>query len=181
MKKFKLTPAVQRAFLDALAETGSVTKAVAIAGASRTRVYALRKADSEFANAWDQAEEMAADLLLDEARRRALEGVPVPLVSAGKVVHGDDGQPIIIQHYSDRLLITLIEAHRQRHERLELPSLQSAGDPLAFMAWLTTTIRMGKITPSDAAKLANLVKIYVEAIEMKEFDQRLLAVESQER
>lgn len=75
MRKLKLTPAVQRAFLDALAETGSVTKAVAIAGASRKRVYAHRKADSEFANAWDQAEEMAADLLLDEARRRALEGI----------------------------------------------------------------------------------------------------------
>ena len=82
----KLTQTCKERFLEALAETGSVSTAVAIAGTSRTRVYDLRKTDPAFASAWQDAEEIAADRLEDEARRRAIEGVPKPLVSAGKVV-----------------------------------------------------------------------------------------------
>ena len=35
-------------------------------------------------------------------------GVPEPLVSAGKVVRDDDGQPIAIRRYSDALMIALL-------------------------------------------------------------------------
>ena len=84
MRRLKLTKELQKRFLKALAETGSVSTAVAVAGTSRTRVYELRKADPTFAGAWQEAEEIAADRLEDEARRRALDGVPEPLVSAGK-------------------------------------------------------------------------------------------------
>lgn len=44
-------------FLQALADTGSVTAAIAAAGASRTRVYELRTVDPAFASAWEEAEE----------------------------------------------------------------------------------------------------------------------------
>jgi hypothetical protein len=76
MRRLKLTKARQGHFLNALADTGSVTAAVAVAGTSRRRVYQLRKSDPEFAAAWDESEEIAADRLEDEARRRAVEGVP---------------------------------------------------------------------------------------------------------
>ena len=105
MRKVKLTRARQECFLEALADTGSVTTAVAIAGTSRTRVYELRKADPVFAAAWEEAEDIAADRLEDEARRRALEGVPELLVSAGKLVRDDDGKPITVRRYSDNLLL----------------------------------------------------------------------------
>ena len=72
MRKLKLTQARQQKFLEALAATGSVTTAVGAAGTSRTRVYELRKADPDFANAWQDAEDTAADRLEEEARRRAL-------------------------------------------------------------------------------------------------------------
>ena len=101
MKKLKLTAEKRGQFLQALADSGSVTTAVATAGTSRTRVYELRKTDAVFAAAWDEAEEIATDRLQDEARRRAIEGVAEPLVSAGKLVRGDDGQPIMVQRYSD--------------------------------------------------------------------------------
>jgi hypothetical protein len=39
MKRLKLTKERQELFLRALANTGSVTAAVAVAGTSRTRVY----------------------------------------------------------------------------------------------------------------------------------------------
>ena len=95
MRKLKLTQTCKERFLEALADTGSVSTAVAIAGTSRTRVYELRKADPAFTSAWEEAEESAADRLEDEARRRAIEGVPKPLVSAGKVVRDDNGQPVM--------------------------------------------------------------------------------------
>jgi len=64
-------------------ETGRVSSSLE-ASLSRTRVYRLRKKDTAFAAAWDEAEDIATDSLGDEARRRAIEGVAEPLVSAGK-------------------------------------------------------------------------------------------------
>jgi hypothetical protein len=110
MKKLKLTRERQERFLKALAETGIVSAAVEIAGSSRTRVYELRKRDPGFSAGWEEAEERAADAL--EAEACAVTGVPEPLVSAGKVVRDDDGQPIAIRRYSDTLMIALLKARR---------------------------------------------------------------------
>ena len=74
MRKLKLTQVRRKRFLEALADTGSVTKAAVVAGTSRTRVYELRKVDPAFAAAWAEAEDIAVDQLEDEARRRAMEG-----------------------------------------------------------------------------------------------------------
>jgi hypothetical protein len=112
MKKLKLTRERQERFVKALADTGIVSVAVEIAGTSRTRVYELRKHDSDFASAWAEAEEQAADALEAEAWRRAVQGVAEPLVSAGKVVRDDDGQPLVIRRYSDNLLLALLKARR---------------------------------------------------------------------
>src|ERR1700745_4244909 len=105
MKRPKLTRARQESFLKALAQNGNVTAAVAAAGTSRTRVYELRKTATAFAAAWDEDEQNAADALEAEARRRAVEGVQEPLVSAGKLVRDHDGQLIAIRRYSDNLLL----------------------------------------------------------------------------
>ena len=88
------------------------TAAAAVAGTSRSRVYVLRKNDPAFAIAWEEAEEMAADALEAEARRRAVEGTQEPLVSAGRIVRDDDGRPIAVRRYSDNLLLALIKARR---------------------------------------------------------------------
>jgi hypothetical protein len=178
----KLTPARQARFLEALADTGSVASAAAAAGTSRTRVYELRKADPAFATAWQEAEEVAADRLEDEARRRALEGVPEPLVSAGKLVRDDDGQPITIRRYSDNLLLALLKAHRPprrgRSVRFQLPVLQSAADAAGAMASITAAVAAGEITPSEGAELSRLIESYVNAIQASEFDQRLQVLEA---
>ena len=184
MKRLKLTKTRQEGFLKALSDTGSVTAAVAMAGTSRSRVYELRKADPAFAADWDEAEEIAADRLEDEARRRAVEGVPEPLVSAGKIVRDDDGQPIAIRRYSDALLLALLRAHRPpRHERsvrFTLPALRSAADAASAMASITAVVASGEITPSEAAELSKLVEAYVKALEASEFDQRLRAIEAKD-
>jgi hypothetical protein len=182
VRRLKLTPARQTRFLEALADTGSVASAAAVAGTSRTRVYELRKADPAFATAWQEAEEIAADRLEDEARRRALEGVPEPLVSAGKLVRDDDGQPITVRRYSDNLLLALLKAHRpprrERSVRFQLPALQSAADAAGAMASITAAVAAGEITPSEGAELSRLIESYVNAIQASEFDQRLQVLEA---
>jgi hypothetical protein len=182
MRKVKLTRARQKCFLEALADTGSVTTAVDLAGTSRTRVYELRKLDPEFAAAWAEAEDIAAERLEDEVRRRALEGVPELLVSAGKLVRGDDGKPITVRRYSDNLLLALLKTRRpprrERSVRFVLPALRSAADAPNAMAAIAAAVGTGEITPSEAAELARLVEAYIEAIQASEFDRRLRAIEA---
>ncbi len=165
MRKLKLTPARQVRFLKALAETGSVATSAALAGTSRTRVYELRKADPDFASAWEDAEEIAADRLEKEARRRAVKGVEEPLVSAGKLVRDENGQPITVRRYSDNLLLALLKAHRpprrERSMRLSTAPLQSAADAAAAMASMAAAVAAGDITPSEAAELSKLVEAFL--------------------
>ena len=181
MRRLRLNNARRQVFLRALAETGNVTAAVEIAGTSRSRVYELRKADPSFAVAWEEAEESAADALEAEARRRAVVGVLEPVVSAGKVVRDDDGQPIAIRRYSDNLLLALLKARRPpRHERsvrFQLPALRSAADAASAMAALTAGVAAGDVTPGEAAELSKLVEAYIRALEASEFDQRLQVIE----
>jgi hypothetical protein len=181
MKRLRLTSMRRKRFLQALSKTGNVTAAIQIAGTSRTRIYAARQQDSSFAAAWQEAEETAADGLEAEARRRAVEGVQEPLVSAGRLVRDDDGQPIAIKRYSDNLLLALLRAHRpprrERSVRFQLPTLRSAGDAAGAMAAITAGVAAGDITPSEASELAKIIEAYVKALEAGEFDQRLRAVE----
>ena len=92
----------KRAFLAAFAECGTVTHAAEIAGISRRMVQYWKKDDPEFAEAFRVAEEKAADRLEQEARRRAIEGVPEPVFYKGRKVG-------TVQKYSDTLLIFLLK------------------------------------------------------------------------
>lgn len=68
------------AFLDKLAEHGSVTKAAKQAHISRMTAYRERLADAEFAAAWDVAKDRGIDALEDEAIERAFAGSDVLLM-----------------------------------------------------------------------------------------------------
>jgi hypothetical protein len=118
----------EKGFLVALRDTGNVRAACDAAKVSRTVVYAHRDEDEDFAQAWQDALEESADLLEQEARRRAYEGVQrlkfdrgklitIPLLDTeGKVVLGSDGKPLTtpyVEHeYSDTLLIFLLKGIR---------------------------------------------------------------------
>ena len=184
MKRVRFTRVRQERFLRALADTGSATAAVAAACTSRSRVYDLRKVDPAFAAEWDEAEEIAADRLEEEARRRGVDGVPEPLVSAGKIVRDDDGRPITIRRYSDALLLSRLKAHRpprrERSVRFRLPALRSAVDAAVAMAAITAGVAAGDLTPGEASELAKLVEAYAKALEAVEFDLRLRVVEARD-
>lgn len=107
-------------FLDVLAETGNVAEAARQAALNRQHLYALRRDDGAFAMAWEAALDEAADALLLEARRRALEGVEQPVFHKG-------GQVGTRRVYSDRLLVFLLQAHG--HGPAGLRGGRAAGRP----------------------------------------------------
>jgi hypothetical protein len=109
---FSWTAEARQAFLEHLALTGNITGAARAAGLSRSGAYALRAKDGDFAAAWTEAAAEAVDALEREARRRAVEGVEEPLIQGGKLLRHEDGTPMTIRHYSDRLLELLLKAHR---------------------------------------------------------------------
>jgi len=93
--------------------TGIVSRACMAVGIGRQTAYDNRKQDKTFAIAWDEALEISTDLLEEEARRRAFNGVKKPIYQGGKRVG-------YVQEYSDTLLIFLLKANRKKfREKIE--------------------------------------------------------------
>lgn len=77
--KRPMTPERKQIFLDSLAEFGLITLACKAASphcpAGSTKIfYKARKEDEVFRQAWDDALDHADDLILQEMRRRGIEG-----------------------------------------------------------------------------------------------------------
>ncbi|MBU0669396.1 MAG: hypothetical protein KKG32_04915 [Alphaproteobacteria bacterium] len=97
------TPAVQCAFIEALADTGSVSSACRAVGRADHGAYLLRRhpeAES-FRAAWAAALDLGVQRIEDVAMERALHGVEVPVYSYGKLV----GSRTV---HNDRLLMFLL-------------------------------------------------------------------------
>lgn len=96
-------PEVQRAFIEALAETGSVKAAARRVGRAEVGAYLLRRHPEaeEFRRAWDAALDIGMRRIEDVAMERALNGVEVPVYSYGKLV----GTRTV---YNDRLLMFML-------------------------------------------------------------------------
>lgn len=82
------TPARQKAFIEALADTGSVRRAAAIVNMSQANAYALRRAPGAegLRHAWDVALDFGLLRLKDEAFERAIEGELIPVFQKGKMM-----------------------------------------------------------------------------------------------
>jgi hypothetical protein len=117
----------EKAFLTALRNTGIWTTACEAAGIDRTTPYKRMRVDARFAEACREAQEEAADLLESEARRRAVDGVDVPVIYRGRqswtwqlpdgtvVPEGTAGAeqvPFTVKRYSDPLLMFLLKGLR---------------------------------------------------------------------
>ena len=97
------TPARQRAFVELLADTGSVSDSAIRVGMSRESAYRLRRRHDaqEFARAWDAALATATRRLADACLERAIRGVDVPVFFRGEIV----GEKRV---YSDNLAMFLL-------------------------------------------------------------------------
>ena len=96
----------QVAFLAALRTCGNVFRAAKMVGIHEDMPYHWRRNDEQFAVAMEKAreegEEVLAYQLLDEARRRGLEGIEEPHFYQGRMVGH-------IRRYSDNLLMFKIK------------------------------------------------------------------------
>ena len=94
------TPERQKAFIDALADTGAVSRAAAMVNMSPEGAYYLRRQPQadEFRRAWAAALDYGVARMKDLAFERAVEGTLVPVITGGKLI----GWRRI---YNDRLLM----------------------------------------------------------------------------
>ncbi len=107
------SPQRQRAFIEALADSGSVTYAARAVGMSRQACYELRRSPGaeNFDRAWEVAIRASSRQLIDIAFDRAINGAEEPLFDK-------EGQRIACRHrYNDRLLMFLIRAHAPEQYR----------------------------------------------------------------
>jgi hypothetical protein len=101
------SPDKQRAFIEALADSGSVATAAQCVGMSESSAYRLRRAPGAeaFDRAWSAAIDAASKKLLDAAFERALVGTDEP-------VFDRDGNRVGRRlRQSDRLLMFLLRAY----------------------------------------------------------------------
>jgi hypothetical protein len=82
------TPRRQRAFIAALAETGSVRQAAEAINMTPEGAYYLRRQprSDAFRAAWDAALDHGAEIVDGKALERSIHGVPVPIFQGGKQV-----------------------------------------------------------------------------------------------
>lgn len=106
----KAAPVWEKAFLSALSEAGVVRYACKAAGVTSQAVYLRRAEVPEFAAAWVQALDDAADLLESEAVRRGRDGIVEHVVGKGGEVYENT-------KYSDTLLIFLLKGARPEKYR----------------------------------------------------------------
>lgn len=111
----------KRAFLSALSTCGNISEAARIAEVDRTSHYEWLKTDEVYKAAAEDAIETACDLLEQEARRRAVEGVEEPIIRDGAVVG-------TVRRYSDTLLIFLLNGARPKKYRANYIKPQDADD-----------------------------------------------------
>src|SRR5262249_42550230 len=81
------------------------------------------------------------------------------------LVRGDDGQPIMVRHYSDNLLLSLLNRRRpprrERSVRVQLPALRSTADAASVMTAIAAAVAAGELTPGEAAELSKVIETYV--------------------
>jgi len=100
------TPDVQRAFIEYLADLGSVTEACRLVGRSTTGAYRLKRHPEagEFAAAWAAALRIAIGMVEDNAIDRAINGVEVPVFAYGKSL-------ATRRVFNDRLVMFMLRNH----------------------------------------------------------------------
>lgn len=106
----KLKPK-QRAFLEAYAFYGNLTRAADEAKVNRLTHYDWMETDPQYVAGFEAAEDQYADRIRDAVRQRAVEGVAEPVIWQGKIQRdaGTD-ETVTTLRRSDRLLEVLAKA-----------------------------------------------------------------------
>ncbi len=60
---------------------------------------------------------------------------------------------------------------------IELPEIQNSSNALQAISIITTAVGNGEISPSEGEALSRIIDIHVKAIEIYDFDNRLIKIE----
>lgn len=102
MKSPVFTSKAKKKFLEIISRTGNISEAARQTRTARRTHYNWMDSDPEYAKAFNEAMEDAADNLELEARRRAVDGVEEPVYYKGEVCG-------TVTKYSDSLLMFLLK------------------------------------------------------------------------
>ncbi len=151
----------QRAFLAAFARTGNVSQSAKAARIDRdTHAHWLKfegPAGDDYRQAFDQAKEMAADVLEQEAVRRAVHGtVRYRFDRHGNPLkHPKTDKPYYELEYSDNLLRDLLRGTRPDKYRDQPREAVSVEDVVRLFAAFTAAFRAEVFTIVADAATAN--------------------------
>jgi hypothetical protein len=112
-------PRWAKAFLAALEVDGIVLRAAKAAEISPRQAYRYRKENKEFFAAWEEAEQIGSETLVQAAYIRAVEGWDENITANGRVI----GTKRV---YSDQLLALMLKAKRPTEYR-ERQSVEVSG------------------------------------------------------
>ena len=110
----KTTPEFKEAFLAMLTEVPNLTVVCRLLGIDPSNITRARKKDKDFDIGVRGAIEQGYDLIEEEARRRAVDGVVEPIFYQGEQVMDAYGNPSGVRKYSDRLLVELLKAYKPK-------------------------------------------------------------------
>lgn len=137
------TPERQKAFIEALADTGSVRRAANMVNMSQANAYTLRRADGaeDFRRAWDAALDFGLARLKDEAFTRAIEGELIPVFDRGLLMgfrrkRNDALLMFCLRHYGQDA-----NGKRTTINYFSARAAAGSGDGEAAAAASTTTVR----------------------------------------
>jgi hypothetical protein len=116
-------------WLEAFARERSVSNACLAVRKGRTNVYAARKADKAFADAWAEIEETTLDDLETSAMSRAIQGWPEPVIYKGRLSRDDDGKPLFVRKFSNALTIFMLKTRRPERYNIAPGDTGSEGSP----------------------------------------------------
>ena len=85
------------------------------------------------------------------------------------------GDPAALRLCLDRL----IAPHRERLVAFALPRMREPADLAVAMEATYAAVAQGVLAPAEAAELAKVVDTFAKAIEMRDFDSRLTALEKE--
>lgn len=121
----ELVEELKLTFLRVYATKGIIAAGLSAADVARSTYKRWREEDEAFNEACVEAEEMAADLLEMEARRRAEDGIDHPVIFKGEITD-------TYKQYSDTLMLALLKGVKpdKYKERKELSG--SVGRPMTL-------------------------------------------------
>lgn len=162
------------AFLSAYVRTASITKAARAARIERQLHYRWLDEDPDYPKQFAAAQREAAQLLEDEAIRRAHEGIVKPLTykgqfsyktrpkrnadgsivqENGKTVYEEYGAPLAIREYSDGMMMFLLRGFMPAKYR-ENSSVELSGPGGGAIA--VTDPRLAELTDEELETLVKL-------------------------